>query len=365
VHDWKGCCTLLGMRYARAACAVGALVVTLVATPAVLPADKAAPAIKRAQVWMPTDVTSMNITAGPASPESLPADQTIHCAYVDKKLSGNSPKFACRLDEEEVKVKFGGTNGEVFGEVAATRLLWALGFGADRMYPVRVICSGCPGSFGGILQTSGDRIIDPAAVEWKMPGKELSGWSWPELDAVDESAGGAPKAHRDALKLLAVFLQHTDNKPDQQRLICLDETAKGVTRAKGEACQRPFMLIQDLGLTFGRENTFNDQAIGAMNLALWSATPVWKPNAGKCIGNLPKSYTGTLREPVISEEGRQFLANLLGQLTDQQLSDLFTVARVTLRTRKPGNPLSGFATVDEWVAAFKFKRDEITRRTCA
>jgi hypothetical protein len=68
---------------------------------------------------------------------------------------------------------------------------------------------------------------------------------------------------------------------------------------------------------------------------------------------------------VISEQGRQFLAGLLQQLSDAQIRDLFEAARVTLRVREPGNPLSGFATSEEWVSAFKEKRAEIMNRRCA
>ena len=121
--------------------------------------------------------------------------------------------------------KIGPTNGEVYGEVAATRLLWALGFEADRMYPVRVLCRECPSRFGG-RESSGGRLFDPAVIERTVPGSEFDkdpGWSWTEIDSVDPALGGAPLAHRDALKLLAVFLQHTDNKPEQQRLVCLDQ----------------------------------------------------------------------------------------------------------------------------------------------
>ena len=46
----------------------------------------------------------------------------------------------------------------------------------------------------------------------------------------------------DALRLLAVFMQHTDTKPRQQRLLCLPGglTADGV-------CERPFLLLHDRG----------------------------------------------------------------------------------------------------------------------
>ena len=46
---------------------------------------------------------------------------------------------------EIVKIKYGRSNPEVYTEVAATRLLAALGFPADRMFVInRVRCFGCP-----------------------------------------------------------------------------------------------------------------------------------------------------------------------------------------------------------------------------
>src|SRR5262245_8944292 len=101
--------------------------------------------ISRSQVWRPTNVRSMDLKVGPEGPGAFAFHATVLCDYVDKKLGGNSPKFVCAIGkDDQVKVKFGRSNGEVFGEVLATRLLWALGFGADRMYPVDVICRGCP-----------------------------------------------------------------------------------------------------------------------------------------------------------------------------------------------------------------------------
>jgi hypothetical protein len=320
-------------------------------------------AIAHAQIWAPTDVARIDIKAGPQEPKALPFLATVTCDFLPKQLSGASPKFACAISkEDEVKVKYGGNNAEVYAEVAATRLLWALGFGADRMYPIRVICRGCPQTFGGIARENNESLFDPAIAERKLPGREFStdgSWSWEELDMVDESAGGAPRAHRDALKLLAVFLQHTDTKAQQQRLLCLDEAPAG---AKEGVCERPFMMLNDVGLTFGRANRFNTNGM-AMHLVQWSATPVWK-NDASCVGNLSKSFTGTLGYPQISEEGRAFLARLLTQLSDQQIRDLFEVSRVTLRLRDPGKARSGFATVEEWVDAFKLKRAQIVDRQC-
>jgi hypothetical protein len=80
----------------------------------------------------------------------------------------------------------------------ATRLFWALGFGADRMYAVRVICRGCPASIkGGTPLPSGDRLFDPATVERKAAGRGIEtyadqGWAWWDLEDVDPAAA----AHR-------------------------------------------------------------------------------------------------------------------------------------------------------------------------
>jgi hypothetical protein len=320
--------------------------------------------LRRAQLWTATDIRARNFAEGPRGPGSFTPGQTVRCKFVDKKLSGNSPKFACLIgSDDEVKVKFGGTNGEVYAELLATRLLWALGFGADRMYGVNVICEGCPETFAGIARPNGDIRFSPALIERKMDGKEWegeggSGWSWKELDRVQPDAGGAPLEQRDALKLLAVMLQHTDSKPQQQRILCLD-WSKGDT-----VCEKPFLMLSDLGLTFGRASRTNANEPSGANLTAWQKTPVWRDATG-CVGNLPKSLTGTLDNPVIGEAGRAFLAGLLTELSDQQLHDLFESASVTHRLRDPGRARSGFPSIDEWVNAFKDKRQQIVERRCA
>ena len=350
------------------------LTIPTIAATVVVAKDHRVTIIPRAQVWEATDIPSMDLKTGPTGEKAFKFIETVTCKYDKKKLTGRTPKFACRIEpDEELKVKYGGTNGEVYAEVAATRLIWALGFGADRQYSVKVVCHGCPESFDGMIRSPQERVFDPAIIERKMPGAPFEpneNWSWDELDRVDESAGGAPRAHRDALKLLAVFIGHADNKPEQQRLICRDQpkdkaNGKAAPRRGGPMpCEHPFMYMHDVGLTFGRANKLNQGAIGAMNLVEWSRTPVWK-NTAACVGNLPKSLTGTLFDPPISEEGRQFLAGLLVQLSDDQLRGMFEAARVQLRLRNPTDVLSGFATVDEWIAAFKMKREQIVSRHCS
>jgi hypothetical protein len=314
-------------------------------------------AVRRAQVWQETDVASKDLKAGNGA--FAPGEQ-VSCEFFPKQSAGNTPKFWCELKPgDEVKVKFGEDNGEVYGEVAATRLLWALGFGADDMYPVTVLCRGCSANpFKNPQKTTAVTRFEPAAIERPMQGDAMefstdSGWGWVDLNSIDPSLGGAPLAHRDALKLLAVFIQHTDSKPAQQRLICLDKTMGG--NITDTECGHPFMMLNDIGRTFGKANMFNRDQPGSVNLKAWSEMKVWKEERG-CVGNMPKSMTGTLENPRISEGGRKFLADLLNKLSDQQIRDLFEVSQVTRRDKT--------STVDDWIRVFKQKRDDVTNRAC-
>jgi hypothetical protein len=321
-------------------------------------------AIRRADVWRSTNVASLDLARGPDVAGDIAPNATVSCNYVDKKMTGRSPKFTCAISpKDEVKVKYGRTNGEVYAEVAATRLLWALGLGADAMYPVKVMCRGCPRDLRKEAKVTRRQVVfDPAAIERKMKGTELEwndtvGWKWSELDLVDPATAPAQRTQRDALKLLAALLQHTDSKTQQQRLLCLDEPAT----KKPATCARPFMMINDLGLTFGHSNLLNRNSQGSANFEKWSEESVWrKPE--KCEANLAGSLTSTLRNPVISEPGRKFLADLLVQLTDKQLTDLFKVARMPARARAADQPEGD--SVREWVAAFKAKRDQVVNQRC-
>jgi len=94
-----------------------------------------------------------------------------------------------------------------------------------------------------------------------------------------------------------------------------------------------------------------------------SYAPTRWQDPARCIAYLPRSSSGSLEHPRISEEGRQFLADLLTQLTDAQLHDLFEVARFPQRWDPAENP-GNAATIEQWVDAFKKKRDEVVNHRC-
>jgi hypothetical protein len=347
-------------------------------TPAPRPIDKLTveerrALLDRAQVFRPINTRSLDLMAGPASEDGFAVDANVTCkfAYPDEPLTGITPKFECEVAPEDVvKVKYGQDNGEVFAEVAASRLFWALGFVADRMYPVKVTCLNCPddphrvsaaewslGKPGNV----GTKVFDPAAIERKFDGEPIEvpkfkGWSWRELDDISYNDVGAPRAHLDALKLLAAFIQHVDSKPENQALVCPDD-AMGRDRQGNATCSAPLLMIKDLGSSFAAAGKLS---FPKMKLESWRGVEVWKDQAA-CQANLTSSIVGTLAHPRISEAGRKFLADRLSLLSDKQLHDLFTAARVE---RRKDTVQGRQVTADDWVRVFKEKRDAIVNHRC-
>ena len=290
-----------------------------------------ADALRRAHVWHPpsTGISTADLSLNPPGP--FRREDSVDCTFVPRAVGGTTPKFYCTTaDGETVKVKYGPSNPELPAELAATRLLGALGFETDRMYAVASVrCLGCPPfpyealrCFERTEQTaclagaSTDRpvIIPAAVIERTAPGRPIEsspgeGWAWFELDTIDPRVGGASRAETDAFRLLAVLLAHWDNKAENQRLICPPGN-------EGGRCAAPVAMIHDLGATFGPLK---------MELRNWRRTPVWADRAECRVSMKALPFGGgTFPDSQISEEGRRMLLRLLRQLSREQVRALFT-----------------------------------------
>jgi hypothetical protein len=285
-------------------------------------------ALRRAIIWQspPVPIESADLTS---TPEGVPDD--LHCRFKVDDVGGMTPKFECQLrGGEVVKVKYAGA--EPYGEVAATRLLRALGFGADRVdLARRVRCYGCPRFPFPVLKVvtlvGADRLFERgldfdtaidfewAAVERRhgqlaIETGEVEGWAFHELARVPT----ASRTHRDALMLMAVFLAHWDNKADNQRLLCL-----GGRRRTDGRCLRPLAMLQDVGGTFGPRKT---------DLSGWRSAPIWRDRATCTVSMATLPHGGaTFVDTAVTEQGRRFLASLLTRLTKDQIEALFRAAR--------------------------------------
>ena len=376
--------------------------------------------LARAEIWRdPGQLTPERLLAGPplndkSGVAEAPADRPFPCTFAGpgKTMGGNTPKFSCRTASgETIRVKYSdestkSINREVFSLVGATRLLWALGFNADPVYPITVECHDCPQNPMSGSGTKAQRLfmavyqpqfVDPAIVD----EPDHQGWRWGELDdAINSLPDGELKArqrqHFDALMLLGVFLQHGDRKPEQQRLACRGmlnlqagefrprDNARGqlavfFERPGATACDFPDVTVQDIGATFGGAGRTTNATTAKMNLDTWASREIFHgtPDAGRgapeeCHGRLTVSMAageGSLGNPRIGESGRVFLLEQLRRLTDDHLRAIFTAARVNQMGLKHSwrDPENGqvYTATDAWVAAFKHKVHQIERRTCA
>jgi len=323
-------------------------------------------ALASARVWQSPALPIAEADLALNPPGGLGPDDEVSCRFNPKKVGGTTPKFNCDLPGgETIKVKYGRGNPELNAEVAATRLLVALGFHADRMFVVRrVRCAGCPTfpfqslrcldrfdvkavCFPGGVDYDRVTDFDAAVVERRIEGRvieatEDQGWGWYELNKIDPARGGSPRTEVDAFRLMAIFLAHWDNKDANQRLIC----PAGAEGSAG-ACTAPIAIMQDLGATFGPTK---------VNLHNWRQGRIWKDGAGCVVSmeHLPWGG-GTFPEARISEAGRQHLLGLLQQLSESQLRDLFESSGIT--SLEQVNAES--RRVEAWIAAFKDRLKQI------
>ena len=292
----------------------------------------------------------------PPDPSGLLTREMVECRFVPRMPGGTSFKFDCALPTGEIiRVKY-GHEPEIHAEIAATRLLTALGYAADHMYLVpRVRCQGCPANpfvtmavldrlgLGAPEHGSRDGFTDFewVAVERKFEAPAIEdddreGWAWWELKNAN-----APRDEIDALRLLAVFLAHWDNKADNQRLVCLDAGYRA-----GE-CRQPLLMIQDVGATFGP---------GKVNLSQWRQQPMWL-DRGTCTVSMRAMPFGgsTFDDARISDAARVQVGRALAAFSDEELRSWFAAARFpefysTTDDRKD---------LDAWVRTYRYRVSQI------
>lgn len=318
--------------------------------------------------------------------DQLLTQASVYCQVtpvsLEKSGNGKTNKFQCQLlklennrfeqlrkgdKENQIKVKY--SSQEVFTEVIATRLFWALGFPTDHMFSLpQIHCYGCTehpflDRRMDPLSAETPRIFGPVAVEKKLSGdaivrKEIKkdgtevikeGWSFSKyIDelSLDDKVSYRQVAERDALRLLQVFIYNWDAKPDNQRLVCTGESNE--TTCLGEV----LTITHDLGASFG--SSFLKGEKGKLHLENWSQRKMWRSKKD-CIANMGVNATTALIMPKISERGRALLANLLkgfiaGEAGKQRVLDLFNAAQIEK---------SGRGNAEEWAQAFINKANQI------
>ena len=327
-----------------------------------------AAALRRTQVWRtpPVPISKADLKRNPKHLKirGRRVGRMPHRHQADGRHDPQVRLRAGRQGSHPSQIRQG--NPELHAEVAATRLLSALGFGADRMYAVeKVRCAGCTsfpfhslrcpadtgiekGCFPGGVDYSSASEFHAAVIERRLEGRRIEsktdeGWAWHELNNVSESHGGAPRAHVDALKLW----------PSSSRTGTTRARISGCCAPGGLAdggCSRPFAIIQDLGASFGPPARSAQLAIVRR---LDRSTHVPCEHGTAAVGRRDFSHANNLgRRP-------RFPVGVAGAAGEQTTPGSLQARRssrpkASPRRRRP----------EAWAAAFEDKIDRYARRTC-
>jgi len=366
--------------------------------------------------FRPPNLDVAALTAGHQWGPGFEPDALLQCRFASHRRSGDTSKFRCHrteaaafvdrkgqrmpqatavddrgylLDGKGVRIRQADGDGyskadrlrvkyttgkprdrEVFTEVAASRLLWALGFYSDAMYPARVHCEGCKPDPYAKRQDEPDpgsrHSFFPASVERKIPGKEVElrsdqGWSLKELRGVYDRGSLNRKVEIEAFLVALNLIGLHNALPFQNRLTCLDD---GWKRQTG-LCFAPVLYVQDLGSTFGRRVEVGTHSRGDFS--------DWQPNtlfADRANCRIRHNFGQWIS---VSEEARAFLWDRSQVLTEDKVRAIFRLAHFEqvdpeLRAQLEQQGIAG-AALDEavlgaWTGELMKRLDELRTARC-
>jgi hypothetical protein len=257
---------------------------------------------------------------------------------------------------------------EVFTEVAATRLLWALGFPADHMYSAGAVrCIGCGSDpFKDNLKDNKSSLKDGAttfrvvAIERLLPMEPIEAsndetWAWQDAHALYSSGWTREQqVGFDAYRLALGMLAYHNPLDSQNRLACA-EWKQGADNPK--VCAKPVILVQDIGSTFGKPGSFGNSR---GDFGDWQGQRVFA-NAERCELKYPLKGS-----PTVLKEAQDQLVKRLDNLTRDKVKAIFASARFgemdqrqVSRLRKDDGSNTTDAALNEWTDAFMARAAEI------
>jgi hypothetical protein len=267
--------------------------------------DKAAGDGGRGVLWEdPGDIESRDLFNGPGGADGAP-DPKGKFTFVDRSKSGTSEKINVDDDRgRKWQVKFGA---EAKPEPTASRIVWAAGYHVDTDYFVKR------------THIEGRGGFDVWDVRFKRKDdglKEAGIWSW-------HSNPFAGSRELQGLKVLMALLNNWDLKDVNNKVVHPSKKSGG---DKGEQ----IYYVSDLGGTLGKTGSpfrklpfFASAPAGTKGDAGDYSDQVFI--TGVSNGHVVFNYKG--KDPKALEgvtvENARWMGNLLGRLSDKQLSDAF------------------------------------------
>jgi hypothetical protein len=273
--------------------------------------DAASARDTRPVLWVePTDIESRDLFYGPGGREGAP-DPAGKFKFVRRSTSGTSEKII--VDDDKGRgwtVKFGP---EAKPETAATRIIWAAGYHVDQNYFV---------SRTHIEGRGGFDVWDVRFESRDDGFKEVGLWPW-------DSNPFTGTRELQGLRVLMALLNNWDLKDMNNKIVQPNK------ESGGDRSKRVY-YIADLGATLGSTGSFfsklpffSNAPAGSKGVPDSYARQVFIDSVSA--GRVHFHYEGKNASVLegISVEHARWMGNLLGRLSDKQLSDAFRAGGFT------------------------------------
>jgi hypothetical protein len=273
-----------------------------------------------AVLWEPVEISARNLHVGPAG-TLQPEFKNVK--FLGRQSGGNNLKYRIR-DGNGVEWVVKAAD-ESQPEIAATRLLWALGYRTEIDFLVERFSVDKVGSFRNVrIEARPDNV------------KRLDRWSWTNNPFLKTK-------EFDGLKIMMALINNWDLK-DENTVIIRDK-------------DKNYYVVSDLGSSFGK---LSDKDFSRSGRSVNKPEDFAKSPFVKAVNNgiVEFHYRGTQQDLMngITVENARWLADLLLQLSDKQIEDAFRAANY-----KPEEVQVYAATVKARIKAL----DEATKQTTA
>lgn len=259
---------------------------------------KPIPSDGRPMMWESVDISKRDLFLGPGGSEMRPDTRSI--TFVRNQAGGHQRKY--RIKDAAGNTWVAKLGREARPEAAAVRLLWGLGYKTEINYLIPELTIPGKGTFKNVRLEARPKNV-----------KRLGRWSWRNNPFIGRN-------EFQGLKIMQVFLEGWDTEDIQNVILRL---------GNGPAPELDY-VISDLGSTFGKLGTNNlpifwrlGRSVGNQKAYEQSGFIKGVEN-GKLLFDV-KGKNHDLYSDVTVAQGR-WLADLLLQLSDQQILDAFRAA---------------------------------------
>jgi len=249
-------------------------------------------------LWEQGDISSRDLFYGPGGREMLPDVSKV--TFEKEETEGYNKKY--RIKDANGRKWIAKLTRETQSEVAAVRLVWALGYKTEINYFVPSITIPGKGTFKNVRLEARPENIE-RLDEWKWEDNPFTGTN-----------------QLQGLKIMMVFLKNWDIY-DLQNKVLKVQTPEGVQTQ---------YIISDLGGTLGRLGNNNFPLFYRLGRSIGKPEHYADTKLIKDVDHqvIELEYKGKNRQIFedITVGNAKWLYNLMSQLSDKQIADAFRAA---------------------------------------